>query len=297
MLLLIQGFEVLSKMNNRLVERLKDHIKNSPMTKFAILVIVVIILFAILGPIFAKDPNEIDVLNQEAPPSIEHPFGTDSLGRDYFSRALHGGRVSLIVGFSAVIISTIIGTLVGVISGYVGGPVDNIIMRFIDVLMSVPTFFLIAILSTYLNPGLQNVILILGLLGWMGLARMVRSQTLSLKTEDFVQYSKAIGTNRRFVIFRHLIRNILPIIIIYMTSNVGSAILTESALSFLGLGVSQPNASWGSMINDGRSVVLSNPRIIFIPGMLIFVTVLAFNILGESMRKAFDVKDQKGQGR
>lgn len=277
-------------MNKRLLTNLGDEIKRSRLTQLAIFLILLLVGLAIFAPLITSDPNKIDVTNRNAMPSLVHLFGTDDLGRDYFSRALYGGRVSLTVGFLSVLISTTVGTLVGVISGYFGGFIDNVIMRIIDILMSVPNFFLIVILNTYLKPGIQNVILILGLLSWMSLARIVRSETLTLKTHDFVQYSQAIGSKTSFIMIRHLVMNLIPIIIVSATLNIGGAILTESSLSFFGLGVSQPTASWGSMLNDARNAILTTPHLGFYPGLLILITVLSFNLLGESLRQAFDVR-------
>lgn len=277
-------------MLKRLWNNLKVEIRQNRLTQIALIIIFILIILSLFAPIIASDPNLIDVRNRNALPSLQYPFGTDKLGRNYFARALYGGRISLLVGFLSVLISTSVGTLVGVISGYFGGWLDNIIMRIIDILMSVPNFFLIVILNTYLKPGIENVILILGLLSWMGLARIVRSETLALKTLDFVQYSKAIGTSTFYILIRHLVINIIPTIIVSATLNIGSAILTESSLSFFGLGVSQPNSSWGNMLNDARSSILTSPHLGFFPGLLILLTVLSFNLFGESLRKAFDVR-------
>ena len=264
--------------------------KKNKLTQFAIFMLLFLVILAILAPYICKDPNTIDVRNRNVLPNSNYLFGTDDLGRDYFSRALHGGRVSLLVGSVSVIISVFIGTIVGVITGYFGGWVDQILMRFIDIIMSIPNFFLIVILNTYLKPGLQNVILILGLLSWMGLARLIRSEILSLKSRDYIQYAQAIGSSNLFIIVRHLVIRLIPIIIVWATLNVGSAILTESSLSFFGLGVSQPNSSWGNMLSDARSAILKSPHLGIIPGVLIFMTVLSFNLLGESLRKAMELQ-------
>ncbi len=284
-------------MNKRLLTNLSDEIKRNRLTQLAVVMIFLLVGLAIFAPLFTSDPNKIDVTNRNSMPSFVHLFGTDDLGRDYFSRALYGGRVSLTVGFLSVLISTTVGTVVGVISGYFGGLIDNLIMRVIDILMSVPNFFLIVILNTYLKPGIQNVILILGLLSWMSLARIVRSETLALKTQDFVQYSQAIGSKTSFIMIRHLILNLIPVIIVSATLNIGGAILTESSLSFFGLGVSQPTASWGSMLNDARNAILTSPHLGFYPGLLILITVLSFNVLGETLRQAFDVRSGMSAGR
>lgn len=279
-------------MHKRIWRNFLADLKSQPLTQLAMAIILGLLVLSICAPLIGVDPNAIDVTNKSAPPSLAHPFGTDSLGRDYLSRALYGGRVSLMVGFSSVIISTLVGTLVGVVAAYSGGWVDALLMRLIDILMSIPNFFLIVILNTYLQPGLQNVILIMGFLSWMGLARIVRSEALSLKHSEFVQYSRGIGSRISFIMTRHLVMNIMPTIIVSATLNVGSAILTESSLSYFGLGVSQPNSSWGNMLNDARSSILTAPHLSVFPGVLILLTVLAFNLLGESLRRSLDTRNR-----
>jgi peptide/nickel transport system permease protein len=212
------------------------------------------------------------------------------LGRDYFTRALYGGRVSITVGFLSMIISTVIGTTVGTISGYFGGKIDSLIMRVIDILMSIPTFFLILILNAYLKPGIQNIILIIGLFGWMGIARIVRAETLSVKEREYVLYSKVIGERSNVIIRKHIIANIFPTVMVASTLNIASAILTESSLSFLGLGVQPPNSSWGSMLKYAQGYIADAPYLALFPGMLILLTVLSFNILGDIFRVAFEPK-------
>lgn len=212
------------------------------------------------------------------------------MGRDYFARALYGGRVSLTVGFLSMIISTIIGTIVGTVSGYFGGKVDSIIMRTIDILMSIPTFFLILILNAYLKPGIQNIIIIIGLFSWMGIARIVRAETLSVKEREYVLYSKVIGEKSNVIILKHIIPNIFPTIMVASTLNIAGAILTESSLSFLGLGVRQPDSSWGSMLKYAQGYMGDAPYLALFPGILILLTVLSFNVLGDVFRVAFEPK-------
>lgn len=277
-------------MNTRIRENLKYQLKHNKMGLIAVIIIVILVLAAIFAFLVPHDPNRIFIMDKLQPPSKEHIFGTDALGRDYFARALYGGRVSLTVGFLSMIISTTIGTLVGTISGYIGGKTDSIIMRAIDILMSVPTFFLILILNAYLKPGLQNIIIIIGLFSWMGTARIVRGETLSLKEREYVLYANAIGEKRGTVILKHIIPNIFPTVIVVSTLNIAKAILTESALSFLGLGISQPNSSWGSMLKGAQSKMDEAPYLAIFPGLLILLTVLSFNILGDTIRVAIDPK-------
>lgn len=277
-------------MNDRLKDNLKYQLKENKLGMISIIVIIILSIASILAFLSPHDPNEIDVMNRLASPSTSHIFGTDEMGRDYFARALYGGRVSLAVGFLSMIISTTIGTIVGTISGYFGGKVDSIIMRTIDILMSIPTFFLILILNAYLKPGIQNIIIIIGLFSWMSTARIVRGETISIKEREYVLYSKVIGEKSSVIIRKHIIPNILPTVIVASTLNIASAILTESSLSFLGLGVRQPNSSWGSMLKYAQGYMGEAPYLGFFPGILVLFTVLSFNVLGDVFRVAFEPK-------
>ncbi|HLR36227.1 MAG TPA: ABC transporter permease [Tissierellales bacterium] len=277
-------------MNHRLKSNLIYQLKESKLGVISILVIIILSIASILAFLSPYDPNKIDVMNRLAAPSKSHLFGTDDMGRDYFARALYGGRVSLTVGFLSMIISTIIGTIVGTISGYFGGKVDSIIMRIIDILMSIPTFFLILILNAYLKPGIQNIIIIIGLFSWMGTARIVRGETISIKEREYVLYSQVIGEKPSGIIKKHIIPNIFPTVIVASTLNIANAILMESSLSFLGLGVRQPNSSWGSMLKYAQGYMEEAPHLALFPGVLILITVLSFNVLGDIFRVAFEPK-------
>lgn len=277
-------------MNHRLRTNIKYQLKDNKLGVLAIIIILVLVMASILAFFSPHDPNKIVLQNRLASPNTTHLFGTDDLGRDYFTRALYGGRVSITVGFLSMIISTVIGTTVGTISGYFGGKIDSVIMRVIDILMSIPTFFLILILNAYLKPGIQNIILIIGLFGWMGIARIVRAETLSVKEREYVLYSKVIGERSNVIIRKHIIANIFPTVIVASTLNIASAILTESSLSFLGLGVQPPNSSWGSMLKYAQGYIADAPYLALFPGMLILLTVLSFNILGDIFRVAFEPK-------
>ncbi|HAE92856.1 ABC transporter permease [Tissierella praeacuta] len=277
-------------MNDRLKVNLKYQLKQNKLGIIALIIISILILTSIFAFLSTHDPNKIDVMNSLSFPSKEHIFGTDEMGRDYFARSLYGGRVSLIVGFLSMLISTVIGTIVGTISGYFGGRVDSLIMRCIDILMSIPTFFLILILNAYLKPGIQNIIIIIGLFSWMGIARIVRAETLTVKEREYVLYSKVIGEKPNIIILKHIIPNILPTVIVASTLNIANAILTESSLSFLGLGVRQPDSSWGSMLKYAQGYIGDAPYLALFPGILILLTVLSFNILGDVFRVAFEPK-------
>lgn len=252
-----------------------------------LLVFIVASLLAFLSP---YDPNQIVVQDRLQPPSSAHFFGTDDYGRDYFSRALYGGRISLAVGFLAMVIATVIGTAVGAISGYYGGRIDNLLMRLVEILMSIPSFLVMLILSVYLKPGIENVIIIIGLLTWMNIARIVRAETLSVKEREYVLYARVSGQSDFKIITLHIIPSILSTIIVAATITIATAILMESSLSFLGLGIQQPNSSWGSMLNNAQGYIGEAPHLAIFPGVFILLTVLCFNILGDLFRIAFEPK-------
>lgn len=277
-------------MNDRLKTNFKYQLRQNKLGIIALTIIFILVIASIFAFLSPHNPNKIDVMNSLSSPSKGHIFGTDEMGRDYFARALYGGRVSLTVGFLSMIISTVIGTIVGTISGYFGGRVDSLIMRTIDILMSIPTFFLILILNAYLKPGIQNIIIIIGLFSWMGIARIVRAETLSVKEREYVLYSKVIGERSNIIMLKHIIPNIFPTVIVASTLNIAGAILTESSLSFLGLGVRQPDSSWGSMLKYAQGYIGDAPYLALFPGILILLTVLSFNILGDVFRVAFEPK-------
>jgi peptide/nickel transport system permease protein len=237
--------------------------------------------FAFLSP---YDADAIDVLHKYEGPSAEHWFDTDDLGRDYFTRVLYGGRISLTVGIVAMLISTAIGVLVGLVSGYAGGWVDGLCMRFVDVLSSIPWMILVTVISIYLRPGLAAIILVIGLFTWMSIARLVRAETLSVKEREYVLYARAIHQRPLFVIVFHILPAVLPTIIVSATTGIADAIMMESALSFLGMGVQQPVSSWGSMLNRAQGVLGRAPYMAILPGVMIMLTVCAFNKLGSALR-------------
>ncbi len=248
-------------------------------------------------------PNYINTqtaaANRLQPPSIQHPMGTDDLGRDVFSRVVYGARVSLTVGVAAVLVSVLIGLLLGAFSGYYGSFVDASIMRVADIFLAFPYILFAILLLSVLPPsqrGMFPVIVTIGVLGWPSIARVFRSSILSVKEADYVDAGRAVGASDARLMGRHILPNAVAPIIVYATMSVGGAILTEAALSFLGLGVQMdpvtaPNAvSWGRMINDGQNYLTSNPGLIIWPGLAILSTVLAFTLLGDGVRDALDVK-------
>ncbi len=244
---------------------------------------------ALLAPFIAPfDPNELHLDDIFAPPGEIYLMGTDRLGRDVFSRLLHGGRVSLWVGFVAVGISITIGAFLGLVSGYFRGIIDEIIMRGVDVMLCFPSFFLILAVVAFLEPDLTNIMIVIGLTSWMGVARLVRAETLSLREREFVSAARLSGVSTFRVLLRHILPNAMAPVTITAILGIGGAILTESGLSFLGLGVTPPQASWGNMLMEGKSVIEIAPWMSLFPGLAILLTVLGYNLLGESLRDLFD---------
>lgn len=280
-------------MKDNFLFKFKEMLNKNHIAKISLIILIIIIIGSILAPLSPYDPDKINLINKYQKPNFSHWFGTDNLGRDYFTRALYGGRVSLIVGVCSMLVSVFLGTIIGTISGYFGGKIDNLIMRGIDIFMSVPSFLLIIIINTFISPSLVTMVFIISLFAWMGVARIVRAETLSLKERDFVVAAKNFGASNFFIIYRHIIPNITSSIIVAASISIGKAILTESSLSFLGFGVQLPKSSWGSMLQNAQSQVLDLPFLSLIPGLLILVTVLSFNILGDLLSKVLEPKSMK----
>ncbi|NOX20272.1 MAG: ABC transporter permease [Nitrospirae bacterium] len=246
-------------------------------------------IVAILAPFIAPyQPDYIDRYHILDPPSSKHLLGTDDIGRDVLSRMLYGSRVSLSVGFVAVGISTIIGIVFGAIAGYYGGIIDRIIMRFVDVMLSIPSFFLILSVIAFVGPSIWNIMIIIGLTSWMGVARLVRAEFLSLKSREFVLAARAIGASDLRIIFKHMLPNSLAPVIVNAVLGVASAVLLESALSFLGLGVQPPRPSWGNILKAGQANIEIAWWLSVFPGIAILITVLSYNLFGEGLRDALD---------
>ena len=253
--------------------------------------IIVMCLFfiAVLAPLLSPfSPNDIDRKEILEPPSLRHPLGTDDLGRDLLSRMIWGSRVSLAVGFVAVGIATCIGMILGAFSGYYGGWTDRIIMRFIDVMLSIPTFFLILAVIAFVGPNIWNIMIVIGITSWMGVARLVRAEFLSIKEREYVLAAKALGVNDIRIIFRHIMINSLAPVLVSAVLGVASAVLVESALSFLGLGVQPPTPSWGNILTLGKDNIEIAWWLSLYPGLAILITVLGYNLLGEGIRDSID---------
>ncbi len=255
----------------------------------------VIVLLLYLVAIFAPVLTPYDpVAHGDIPgdrylrPSIEHPFGTDKFGRDVMTRMFYGSQVSLSIGFLAVALSIFLGSLVGAVSGYAGGIVDAVIMRVVDALMAIPRLFLLLTCIALFSRSILLIIILLGATGWMSAARLVRGQVLSIKKKDYIVAAEGLGVSGKGIIFKHLIPNTLTVIIVSATLRIGGIILTEAALSFLGLGVPPPTPSWGMMVFQGRDVLLNAWWVSTFPGLAIVMTVIGFNLLGDGLRDAFD---------
>jgi peptide/nickel transport system permease protein len=261
-------------------------------------VVLCLFLVAVLAPWLAPwDPNRPGMKHMLAPPSLEHPFGTDQLGRDVLSRMLAGSRVSLAVGFVSVGIATVIGILLGAAAGYHGGLVDALIMRVVDLMLVFPRFFLLLAVLAFLRPSIWTIMAVIGLTGWMGVARLVRAEFLALREREFVVWSQSIGASAFRIIWRHILPNAMAPVLVAMTLGIPAAILTESGLSFLGLGVQPPYATWGNILNEGKDAIELAWWLSLYPGLAILVTVLSYNLLGEGIRDALDPRLRQAVGR
>lgn len=254
----------------------------------AVTVFLLIILSLFASFLAPYDPTAIDVHNVLSPPSKEHLFGTDELGRDVLSRIIWGSRVSLKVGFIAVGIAISAGIIIGAISGFYGGLVDTILMRFVDIMLAFPTFFLILAVISILEQSIFTIMVVIGLTNWMDVARLVRAEFLSLKEKDFVSAAKAVGASDKRLIFKHILPNALSPVFVAATFGVAGAILIESGLSFLGLGVQPPTPSWGNILTAGKDNIEVAWWLSLYPGLAILITVLSYNLVGEGLRDALD---------
>lgn len=266
---------------------------NNKLAMAGLLVMLIFIALALLAPwISPYDPARVDLLAAYQGPSRAHLLGTDNVGRDVFSRLLAGSRISLLVGFSVAAGTVIVGSLVGAIAGYVGGWVDTVLMRFIDVMFSFPSLFLNILVLAIFGSHFVYLILIMVFTSWMNVARLVRGQFLQLREMQYVEAARAIGVSRWEIMFNHLLRNATGPIIVSATLSVGGAIISESALSFLGLGIMPPQTSWGQMLSNAQEYILLSPSLALYPGICIFLTVLAINFVGDGIRDALDPRQK-----
>ena len=256
--------------------------------------ILLFIVIAIIGPFLTmKDPYEVDILNKIQSPSAEHWFGTDNFGRDIFTRIIHGMGLTLYVGFFSVVIGGVVGVLFGVVSGYYGGTLDTIIMRIMDILLAFPGIILALAIVSVLGGSLTNVIIAVGVFSIPAFARIVRGSTLTVRKLEYIDAMRALGASDARIIFKHILPNVMSPIIVQATLRIATAVLTASGLSFLGLGAKPPAPEWGAMLSDGRSYMADAPHMVLVPGIMIVIVVLAFNIFGDGLRDALDPKMKK----
>ncbi len=262
------------------------------------LVVAGLAVLAVLAPGIARwDPNRPDIKKILDAPSGVHPLGTDQLGRDVLARMLYGARVSLAVGFVSVGIASLIGTMLGAAAGYHGGLVDAAIMRLVDLMLVFPRFFLLLAVLAFLRPSIWTIMAVIGLTGWMSVARLVRAEFLALREREFVIWSQSVGASGFRIVWRHILPNAMAPVLVAMTLGIPAAILTESGLSFLGLGVQPPHASWGNILNEGKDAIEIGWWLSLYPGLAILVTVLSYNLFGEGIRDALDPRLRQSAGR
>ena len=270
-------------------DKFKTICRENKLAVASAIVIILIALAAIFAPYVAPyDPTKQDLANRLQGMSKEHLFGTDQLGRDVLSRMIYGARISLCIGIFPTLISMILGTVLGLMSGYLGKYVDFIIMRLADITMAFPSLLLAMVVMYTLGNGIINIFLALTIVSWAGTARVVRSQTLSLKEKEYVEAARSIGVGSFKTMFRHILPNCLPSLIVLFTLNIPGSILSESSLSFLGIGAQSPQTSWGLMVSEGKDYLFTNPVIAIAPGVAILVLALAFNFLGDGVRDVMD---------
>ncbi len=263
--------------------------KKNKLAIFGLVVLLVLIVVVMILPIFIDyDPDVINLASILKQPSLTHLFGTDDIGRDVFTRIIYGGRVSISIGIFSAFTAITVGSIIGAVAGYYGGIIDSILMRFTDLVLTIPVMPLLMILGALFKPNPFFLIIIIGLFNWMSTARLVRGQFLTLRTLDFVTAARALGNSDFRIIFLHIIPNALASIIVSATLTVGRAIILESVLSFLGVGINPPTASWGNMLQGAQSYIVTAPRLAIIPGMFILITVLSINFLGDGLTDATD---------
>lgn len=292
---------------NKAMARRAKHLSDQPAfqrllasrsTMLALSIFFLIVLACIIGPWLSPHSGiTADWSMMSAPPDLasSHPFGTDALGRDLLVRTLEGGRLSLLVGLVATLVSMIIGISWGAVAGYFGGRVDAVMMRTVDILYAMPFMFFVILLMVLFGRNLLLLFLAIGAVNWLDMARIVRGQTLSIREREFILAARAIGTPPLAIIRRHIVPNLLGVVVVYATLTVPQVILVESFLSFLGLGVQEPAASWGSLVNEGAREMETAPWMLVFPAAFLAITLFCLNFIGDGLRDAMDPKDQRGQ--
>lgn len=273
----------------RLGSVMLKRMSRNPLTMIGLGLVLTLAFAAVFAPLISPfDPTHIDIDNILSPPGSTHLLGTDDLGRDVFARMLYGSRVSLSVGFVAVGIALLIGITVGSLAGYFGGKVDAVLMRFVDIMLTFPALFLVLAVIAIVGPGIYTIMVVIGITGWMDVSRLVRAEFLTLKERDFVQAAKASGAGHMRIIFRHILPNALSPVFVAATFGIAGAILVESSLSFLGLGIQPPKPSWGNILTTGKDYIEVAWWLSLYPGMAILITSLSYNLLGEGLRDVLD---------
>ncbi|MHB1646314.1 MAG: ABC transporter permease [Candidatus Acididesulfobacter diazotrophicus] len=271
------------------MKELINAFKKNKLALFSLLFILLIIAAAIFAPfIVPYNPDKINVNAILLPPSFSHWLGTDQLGRDVFSRLIYGSRISIEVGFIAVSISLFIGVIIGAFSGYYSGLIDSLLMRFVDIMLTFPSFFLILAISAILKPSIINIMIIIGLTSWMGVARIVRAEFIQNRQKDYVLAAKASGASDSYIIFSEILPNCIAPILVSATLGIAGAILIQASLAFLGIGIMPPTPSWGGMLSRGKTYIMIAWWLTLFPGIAILMTVLSFNLMGEAVRDALD---------
>lgn len=269
-------------------------LRSNRMAMGGLVVVLLLFIISLLAPFLTPyDPSAINAWDVLQPPSWKHWFGTDELGRDVLTRVLYGARISLKVGFVAIGIAVLLGSAVGLIAGYYGGWVDSLLMRCVDIMLCFPSFFLILAVIAFLNPSIWIIMAVIGLTGWMGVARLVRAEVLTIREADYILAARCIGCSDLRIIMRHILPNALSPVLVAATLGVAGAILTESALSFLGIGVQPPTPSWGNILTSGKDYIEFAWWLSLFPGQAILITVLAYNLLGEGIRDALDPRTSR----
>lgn len=266
-----------------------NQLRKNKMALIGLAIILLLVIVAAIAPVFAPHhPYEQDLEKAFLPPSLEYPFGTDDFGRCIFSRIIFGTRISLAIGVVVTAISAVTGIILGMLAGFYSGIVDEVIMRIVDIFLAFPGLILALVIAGLLGPGMFNVLFALSLVGWMGYARVVRGVVLAEKEKNFVETARALGAGSLYIMYRHLLPNVLAPVIVMATLGIGQAILAAAGLSFLGLGAQPPVPVWGSMLNDGKIYLQTAPHLTIFPGLAIMITVLSFNFLGDGLRDLFD---------
>lgn len=266
-----------------------EQFKRHKVALIAIVIFTVMTVLCLLAPVIAPyEFDEIDLKNRKSPPTAEHYMGTDSLGRDMYTRILYGGRISITIGIFSAVIGTFTGVLIGILAGFYGGKTDNVLMRFTDIAYSIPSLPLLIVLSSYTNAAVPTMVLVIGFLSWMATARVVRASVLSVKEKEYIEAAIGIGAKESRLILRHVLPNIIGPIIVGTTLGVGSAIIIESSLSFLGLGVQPPTPTWGNMLQESQTTMATEPWLTIFPGFAILLIVLCVNFIGDGLHDAMD---------